>query len=81
MPAHLFRQAAQHGLGLVKNSVQRRESEAFNNEVQLRSLISFFRQRRRDYIGGQGRSTANEVVNFVRSLIAKKAKYITPRDH
>jgi glycosyltransferase involved in cell wall biosynthesis len=81
VPAHLFRQAAQHGLGWVKNSVQRRESEAFSNEVQLRSLISFFRHRRRDHLGGRGRSTTNEVVEFVRSLIEKKAKYITPRDH
>lgn len=74
VPAHLFRQAAQHAFGWAKNTVRRREAQAFSCEVQLRSLISFFRHRRASYLATHERATASEVVRFFRSLLMNKAK-------
>ncbi len=75
VPAHMYRRAAEDIAYWLKNSLQRREAEAFRHETQLRFFTGFLRQRRRDFLASSQRSSSMaEIISFIRSLTSVKSK-------
>ncbi|MER3428824.1 MAG: hypothetical protein C4334_12155 [Pyrinomonas sp.] len=72
VPAHLYRQAAGHAVGWLRQKLARNEPEAFWHECQLRFCWGFFQQRRVDYAAQRKHGAVTEAMRFARSLLGKR---------
>ncbi len=75
VPSHLYRQAVSNVVNWLKFSLQRRETEAFRAEMQLRFFLGFLHSRRKEFSESESsRSSIEEIISFTHSLVTKKAK-------
>ncbi len=75
VPAHLYRQASESAFKWLKYSLLRRETEAFRAETELRFFAGFLRSRRKEFSeSALSRSSVQEIISFIHSLVTEKAK-------
>jgi len=72
VPAHLYRQAAQHALGWIRERLRGNASAAFAHEGALRYFYGFLRTRRRQFGDATAAERFNEVSTLVRSLVFRR---------
>jgi glycosyltransferase involved in cell wall biosynthesis len=72
VPAHLYRQAARHGLGWIRERLRGNPSASFAHEVALRYFYGFHRTRRGQFGNATASERLGEVSTLVRSLVLRR---------